>query len=72
VGIEGQLAKQVGTELCSGAGFPNHERAGGTHIHHIVPAQRFREHTGAERPVSANIDSSEEHNERQTYRSLPI
>jgi len=61
--FEWQLSEKFSTELFSRSRFANDKRTGSAHIHDIVVAQFFRENARAKRPVSANIDASEENNE---------
>src|SRR5208282_1070160 len=61
--LEWQLPEQFSTELCSKSGFSNDEGACRTDIHDTIVAQFFGEDARTKRPVSANIDSSEENNE---------
>ena len=64
--FEWQLPEQFGTELCSRSRLTNDKRACGTHIHDIIVAEFSCEDAGAKRPVSANIDISEEDHESHT------
>src|ERR1700731_1078777 len=54
---------QFSTEFCSRSGFLNDKGACCTHIHDTIVAQFSGEDAWTKRPVSANIDSSEENNE---------
>ena len=61
-----QLPEQFSTGLCSRSRFANDKRAGGTDIDDIIVAQFSGEDAWAKRPMSANIDTSEENNESHT------
>src|SRR5207245_3132095 len=63
---EWQLPQQCGTEPRSRSRFANDKCACGTHIHDIIVAQFSCEDAWAKRPVPANIDTPEEHNESHT------
>ena len=62
--LEWQLPKQLSTELCSRSRFAHDERARSTHIDDVEAAQFACQDARAKRPVSADVDTSEENNER--------
>ena len=64
--FERQLLEQFSTELRSRYRFTNHKRARRAHIDDIIVAQFSREDTWTKRPVSTNIDTSEENNKSHT------
>ena len=64
--FEWQLPEQCTTELCSRSTFSNDKRARRTHIHHIIVTQFPCEDAWTKCPVPANIDTSQENNERHT------
>lgn len=61
---EWQLPEQCGAEFCSGSRFTNDKRARSSHIDDIKGAHLPCEEARPERPVSADIDASEENHER--------
>src|ERR1035437_5871853 len=64
--FERQLLEQFSTELRSRYRFTNHKRARRAHIDDIIVAQFSCEDTWTKRPVSTNIDTSEENNKSHT------
>src|SRR5918996_1253184 len=67
VRLEWQLSEQCRAELCSRHRLSNEERACGTHVHDIKGSQFLCEDAGAKRPVSADVDTSQENNERHAW-----
>jgi len=61
--LEWQPSEQFSTELRSRSRIPNHERACGAYIHNVIRAQSSCENAWAKRPMSANVDTSEENDE---------
>ena len=61
-----ELAKQRGTEFCSGSWFTDDKGARRTYIEDIVAAQFSCKDAWAKRSVSANIDTPQEDNKRHT------
>ena len=61
--LDWQLPEQLGPEFCASSRFPDDKRARRTDIHHTVGAQLGGENAWAERPVPADVDTPQEHNE---------
>src|SRR5262249_40080401 len=64
-----QSALQFGAKLRLTGRLTNYKRSRRTNIDDIVAFQLLREDAGPQRPVPANVNTSEEYNERQ--RLLP-